>query len=139
MMVPLFPALFLILVQVHLFEAERLNAFLLFEDQEQDVCTSRKCMNFLTLKKKMYEKEKTMEDFTICFRLNLLSYRGKDTIHHILRAKTTKYAKNMPENREWMTGYHFQLNPRDDMNNGVLTIHSFNEYLAVISGPSKWQ
>ena len=103
------------------------KAFLLYEDQEQELCNSRKCMNFLTLKKKHYEIERSMEDFTVCFRLYLLSYRGKSRVHNIIRARTSKYVRNQEDQQEWMTGFHFELNPRE----GICTpkfLYFFNTY-----------
>ena len=110
--------------------AEKMKGFLLYEDQKQDICSNSKdCWNALTLKKKLYEKEKSMDDFTLCFRMNLLSYRGKGTGHNILRAKTSKYVTNKDMNRDWTTGFHYELNPVDGPGNGVITIQTFSDRL----------
>ena len=106
-----------------------MKAFLMYEDQDQPMCRSNTCMNFLTLKKKMFEEEKTMEDFTFCFRFNLLKYRGKAVGHTVVRARTDKHANNLPEERDWSTGFHFELIPRDWTDNGVTTIQTFNRNL----------
>ena len=106
---------------------EKIKGLLLYEDQKQDVCNSMDCWNALTLKKKYYETEKKMKDFTFCFRINLLSYKGKANSHFIFRANTNKYfpIKNM--NRKWKTGFHYDLNPFDGPGNGVITIQTFGE------------
>ena len=65
---------------------EKMKVFVLYEDQKPDICNSMKCWNVLTLKKKIYKSEKSMKDFTLCFRMNLLSYRGKGKDDNILRA-----------------------------------------------------
>ena len=109
--------------------AEKMEGFLLYEDQKQDICNSKDCWNVLTLKKKMYEKEKSMNDFTLCFRMNLLSYRGKGKVHTILRAKTNKYVTNKNMNKDWTTGFHYELKPMDGQGNGVITIQTFNDRL----------
>ena len=108
---------------------EKMKGFLLYEDQKPDICNSMKCWNVLTLKKKMYETEKSMKDFTLCFRMNLLSYRGKGKDHNILRAKTTKYVRNKDMNLDWTTGFHYELNPVDGQGNGVITIQTFSDKL----------
>ena len=109
--------------------SEMMKTFLLYEDQESGLCSSRECMNFLTLKKKLYEKEQSMKDFTVCFRLKLFSYRGKAVSHIVIRAKTDKYLYNTEQGNDWTTGFHFDLNPRDGTDNGVNLIQTFNENL----------
>ena len=111
-------------------EAEKMKGFLLYEDQRQEICTSiNDCWNALTLKKKIYEKEISMEDFTLCFRINLLSYRGKGLDHHIFRAKTNKFVTNKERNKDWSTGFHFELNPVDGPGNGFITLQTFSDRL----------
>ena len=56
----------------------------------------------MTLKKKMYTTEKSMKDFTICFRINLLPYCGKGREHAIFNAGS---------NLNWTTGLHYELTP----------------------------
>ena len=109
--------------------AKPLKGFLLYEDQKEQICQSMKCWNALTFKKKIYEKEKSMEDFTLCFRINLLSYRGKGLWHSILRAKTNKYKTNDDMNLDWTTGFFYDLSPIDGPGNGVVGIQTFNDQL----------
>ena len=104
-----------------------MKGFLLYEDQKQDICNKPQCWNSLTLKKKMYKTEKSMKDFTICFRINLLSYRGKGREHTIFSAKTNKYVTNASSNLNWTTGFHYELTPVDGLGNGVLTVQTFND------------
>ena len=104
-----------------------MKGWLLYENLEPDLCKSMSCFNFLTLKKPVFDQEKSMKDFTICFRLKLLRYRGKNKWHTIMRAKTDKFVNNPDWNRLWPTGFHFDLNPRDSTANGVITIQTFNE------------
>ena len=106
--------------------AEKMKGFLLYEDQKQNICNSQKCWNALTLKKKMYEEEKSMEDFTLCYRINLLSYRGKGMQQHLFRAKSDKWVKNAGTEQEWTTGFHHDLIPVD-AHSGLITIQTFNE------------
>ena len=108
---------------------ETVKAFLLYEDQKENICNSLNCWNALTLKKKLFEAEKAMKDFTLCFRMNLLSYRGKGTTHTIFRAKTDKYVLNKDMGRKWTTGVHYELAPVDGPGNGVITIQTFNDRL----------
>ena len=68
-----------------------------------------------------------MKDFTICFRINLLSYRGKGREHAIFSAKTNKYVTNAGSNLNWTTGFHYELTPVDGLGNGVLTVQTFND------------
>ena len=77
----------------------------------------------------MYKEEKSMDDFTLCFRMNLLSYRKKGKNHGILRAKTNKYVTNKDMKKEWTTGFHYALTPVDGQGNGVITIQTFNDRL----------
>ena len=109
-------------------EAEKMKGFLFYEDQRQHICNSiPHCWNALTLKEKKYEKEKSMEDFTICFRINLLSYRGKGLNHGIFKGKSNKFFTNKYERKDWSTGFHFSLNPVDGPGNGFITIQTFND------------
>ena len=100
-----------------------MKGFLLYEDQKQDICKNQKCWN--ALKKKMNEEEKSMDDFTLCFRMNLLSYRGKGKQHHMFRAKTNKYVRNEGTDQDWTTGFFYDLDPRDGPD-GLITIETFN-------------
>ena len=116
---------------------QKIKGMLLYEDQKETVCTSKDCWNALTMKKKLYETEKSMKDFTICFRANLLSYRGKAYDHNFLRAKTNKHILNKEKDmdRIWTPGFHYQLTPVDGPGNGVITIQTFGERLQeVIAG-----
>ena len=74
-------------------ETDHLKGFLLYEDQKQKVCSSSSsCWNALTLKRKMFETEKSVEDFTVCHRIYLLSYRKiGDADAIIFHAKTNKF------------------------------------------------
>ena len=108
---------------------EKMAGFLLYEDQMEEICTSMDCWNALTLKKKLFESEKSMEDFTFCFRLNLLSYRAKGKSHTIFRTKTNKHVLNKDINQFWTTGFHFELIPTNGPGNGVVTIQTFNDRL----------
>ena len=104
-------------------DLEKIKGLLLYEDQKQGVCNSMDCWNALTLKKKFYETEKKMEGFTFCFRINLLSYKGKANSHFIFHANTNKYFPS----KKWKTGFHYDLNPFDGPGNGVITIKTFGE------------
>ena len=109
-------------------EAEKMKGFLFYEDQRQYVCKSiLDCWNALTLKEKMYENEKSMEDFTLCFRINLLSYTKAGQDHHIIRARTNKFVTNKDMNKDLATGFHFELNPVDGPGNGYISIQTFND------------
>ena len=133
--------LFFVLISFSsLANAESMKGFLLYEDQKQDICNKPQCWNSLTLKKKMYKTEKSMKDFTICFRINLLSYRGKSREHAIFSAKSNKYVTNAGSNLNWTTGFHYELTPVDGLGpvhsedaiaktlgNGVLTVQTFND------------
>ena len=121
--------IFLILENV---TSEKMSGLLLYEDQKEEICNSMDCWNALTLKNKLYESEKSMEDFTLCFRFNLLSYRGKEKVHTILRAKTNMYKLYENVNQFWTTGFHFELRPTDGPGNGVITIQTFNDPKMVI-------
>ena len=118
-----------LLAQLLEVDLEKIKGLLLYEDQKEEICTSMDCWNALTLKKKIYETEKIMKDFTLCFRLNLLSYRGKAKNHNLLRAKTNKYVLNKDMNRFWTSGFHYELNPVDGPGNGVITIQTFSDRL----------
>ena len=106
---------------------ETIKGMLLYEDQKENICNSWDCWNALTLKNKHYEMEKKMDDFTVCFRINLLSYRGKGYPHNLLRARTNKMFEN--DGGAWATGFHYELLPVDGTGNGVITIQTFLERL----------
>jgi hypothetical protein len=53
------------------------TAILLYEDQKEMKIDRSNEFNFLTLKEKIHQETKKFEDFTMCFRFNLLSYRGE--------------------------------------------------------------
>ena len=123
---PLFMSLLAHLKQAKL---EKIKGLLLYEDQKEKICESHDCWNALTLKKKIYDTEKTMEDFTFCFRINLLSYRGKAKRHKLITAKTNKYVLNKDTNNFWTTGLSYELFPVDGPGNGVITVQTFNDRL----------
>ena len=110
-------------------DSEKLRGLLLYENQKKEVCKDMKCWNALTLKKKLYKTDRRMDDFTVCFRLNLLSYRGKGKTHNILQAKTNKYVYDERMNHSWTTGFHYHLRPVDGPGNGAVTIQTFNRHL----------
>ena len=107
-------------------EANYMKGFLLYEDQNPNICNSQSCWNALTLKRKMYEEEKSMKDFTLCYRMNLLSYTGKGKQQHLFRSKTDKWVLNAGTDQKWTTGFHHDLNPVD-AHTGLITIQTFNE------------
>ena len=117
------------LLIIEVVRLEKMAGLLLYEDQMEEICNSMDCWNALTLKNKLYDSEMSMEDFTLCFRLNLLSYRAKGNSHTILRAKTNKYVLNEDMNQFWTTGFHFELIPTNGPGNGVITIQTFNDRL----------
>ena len=69
--------LFLLLMFASALAQETYTALLLYEDQKElgiEDCPN--CLNFLTLDKKVHDTRKSFDDFTVCFRFNLLSFRG---------------------------------------------------------------
>ena len=86
--------LLIISVLQSLYAQEVSQAILLYEDQKElniDGCYD--CWNFLTLKKKLHSEVKKFEDFTICYRLNILSYRTEERGFEAFRARTKERKK----------------------------------------------
>ena len=59
---------------LHLVQSEDMKGFLLYDDLQENICNSPSCANFLTMKEKSNKTFSKMEDFTVCFRINLLYY-----------------------------------------------------------------
>ena len=53
------------------------------------------CWNFLTINRKIHEKRKNFEDFTMCWRFNILSYRGVDKASSAFRLRAEDHFKVM--------------------------------------------
>ena len=53
---------------------DTIPSFLLYEDRTEIDLNNGNEVNFLTLKKDMHKEVKRFKDFTLCFRLNFLSY-----------------------------------------------------------------
>ena len=96
---------------------ESIGTLLLYEDQKEvpfeDI---NKNWNFLTLKEQLYKEKKTFQDVTICFRFNLLSYRGESKTNMLIHAYSenwVEYVKNeVTGQKENLTArYLFYLNP----------------------------
>ena len=82
-------------------------------------------MNFLTLKK-MHQIEKKMEDFTVCFRFNLLSYRGASKTSKVVLANTDKRITDTKTQRARNMGFLYELNVNDGPGNGAINMKTFN-------------
>ena len=62
--------MFVALVQAQ----DTIPSFLLYEDRTEIDPQDGNEVNFLTLKKEIHKEVKRFKDFTLCFRLNFLSY-----------------------------------------------------------------
>ena len=111
-------------------ETDHLKGFLLYEDQKQKVCSSSSCWNALTLKRKMFETEKSVEDFTVCHRIYLLSYRKiTDSSGFIFEAKTNKFGSTdiARSSHKLAPGFFHRLYYSTDAFNGWHYLATFNE------------
>lgn len=113
--------------------AEQMKGFLFYEDQKEDICGSFACQNFLTLKKQIHATEKKMEDFTVCFRFNLLSYRAKNKESYLFAAGTDKRIMDTSGNEiEINLGCQFCLYTNDGPGNGAVLMKPNNDKIMEI-------
>ena len=111
-----------------------MKGFLFYEDQKEDICGSFECQNFLTLKRQIHATEKKMEDFTVCFRFNLLSYRAKNKESALFAAGTDKRIMDTSGKEvEINLGSQFYINNNDGPGNGHVLMKTNNDKIMEIS------
>ena len=71
--------------------AEDIDALLLYEDQ-QDLQVLKENENFLTLKRNIHQDIKNFKDFSICFRINFLSFTD-NVLSQPIFLQTDKFVK----------------------------------------------
>ena len=71
--------------------AEDIDALLLYEDQ-QDLQVLKENENFLTLKRNIHQDIKNFKDFSICFRINFLSFTD-NVLSQPIVLQTDKFVK----------------------------------------------
>ena len=105
----LFSALLLCSLYVNVAPQENVGSFLMYEDQKEVLFEGEdtgKYLNFLTLKQKIHNKVKTFKDVTICFRFNLISYRGESRGSMIMDGYTKNYVEFYQNKEEGQRGMH---------------------------------
>ena len=71
---------------------ESMGTLLLYEDQKEVPLEDiNENWNFLTLKEQIHKEKKTFQDVTVCFRFNLLSYRGESKTNFLIHAYADNY------------------------------------------------
>ena len=115
---------------------ETIMSLLMYEDQKgmaYDWADFWTYFNFLTLKRKIHEDVKKFKDITVCFRFNLLSYRGEARSSNLIAG----YSKNHVEflrgldktiNSEY---FQFYLNPVAP-GNGAFIMNTYPELLDMV-------
>ena len=114
-------------------DTDHLKGFLLYEDQKEKYCHfGEPCFNGLTLKRKIFETEKKVQDFTVCHRMYLLSYRRlDDSDAQLFFAKTNKFgSKEVPKSSHKLApGFCNNIFYSTGAANGWFYLTTFNEKL----------
>ena len=132
--------LFLVLILCSLYvdvaPQENVGSLLMYEDQKEVLFEGEetgKYLNFLTLKRKIHDKVRTLKDVTICFRFNLISYRGESRGSMIMDGYTKNYVeffqnKEAGTKRNASERMFFVLNPVPP-GNGVFAMDTYPDLL----------
>ena len=111
---------------------ENVGSLLMYEDQKAPYESSQvaKYYNFLTLKRKIHQEVKKFKDITVCFRFNLLSYRGEAQASGFMYAYTKNHVTFLRGLTEvtWSENFNFWLNPVAP-GNGGFNLNSYPELL----------
>ena len=117
-----------LLTQAH--SQENVRALLVNENQKEGFSgmKRREYYNFLTLKRKIHQDVKKFKDIAVCFRFNLLSYRGESRSSDIIVGQTSNHVEFMSGNREGIGSEYlrFSLNPVPP-GNGKFIISTYPE------------
>ena len=108
----------------------------MFEDQKEDLpfeytdANLMKYFNFLTLNRKVHSELKKFKDITVCFRFNLLSYRGESRASLLLYGYTKNHVEFLRGLGKSINSEHivFYLNPVAP-GNGAFIMETYPELL----------